>query len=551
MNKKDEIKLEVLSSIDDNIIEKQTDKRYRLMMKNKFSRKKLATIISSAACFLIVFSMLFTLILPMLLKQVPVYQGMSISNDAPLQTLSLTPTAPVYLCAAAPENYGYSAMLLSETEPPKPHTPERLPDAPDLIGENRSLYYANKGEDIYIKIHIKNPDSFEILSFTLNGTKYQSYMFEDGSNSEELILKVNVGDAEGMVEYTIDAIKYIDGTKIKDVRMDGDKTVSIAVYPASQPTPELKNLSTDYESVSFDISISDPLSLIKSSGGSVYAALYYGDELIATKDVSLDAQSSVLFESLTHGITYTLKIIGRYDSLDGNGFGEYLLYEESIVTKSLISINNISISGNRVSFLLSEESGASISITKTELINEGGFVEAFANSAVTEFSGIALGKYTIRITYSYGGKIGYIYSDDVIEITKFGAVSSIVNAGHVSKEYSGDTHVYNPTTGDYRSHRGIDIITDAADKSVYALFSGTVTEVTSSKVVISSFDGSVVMTFDSLSAITLSAGDPVTTGVKLGELGATFDIEESEAPHVHVEITVNGEERDPMDHLTE
>ena len=42
------------------------------------------------------------------------------------------------------------------------------------------------------------------------------------------------GDAEGIVEYTIDAIKYIDGTEIKDVIIDGNKTVMAGVKIQNQ-----------------------------------------------------------------------------------------------------------------------------------------------------------------------------------------------------------------------------------------------------------------------------------------------------------------------------
>ena len=34
-------------------------------------------------------------------------------------------------------------------------------------------------------------------------------MFEEGSDMETIVLKYNVGDTAGIVEYTIDAIKYI------------------------------------------------------------------------------------------------------------------------------------------------------------------------------------------------------------------------------------------------------------------------------------------------------------------------------------------------------
>jgi len=116
---------------------------------------------------------------------------------------------------------------------------ETLETQADTEGETEPIifgktYYALKNEDIYIHIHIDNPDGFEIVSFTLNGVKYSNYMFEPGSDLETLILKYNVGDVNGLQEYTIDAIKYIDGEDIKDVRMKGDKTVKVYVNDDKQ-----------------------------------------------------------------------------------------------------------------------------------------------------------------------------------------------------------------------------------------------------------------------------------------------------------------------------
>ena len=39
------------------------------------------------------------------------------------------------------------------------------------------------GSDIYITVHIDNPDKFEIVSFTINNDKYINYMFESGSDA--------------------------------------------------------------------------------------------------------------------------------------------------------------------------------------------------------------------------------------------------------------------------------------------------------------------------------------------------------------------------------
>ena len=138
---------------------------------------------------------------------------MTVSNEAPMVETATRINHSTTLFAAIGTRFGTSALSNNN------NTPE--------ISEK--TYYAQPNEDIYIHVHISNPDGIEILSFTLNGVKYSSYMFEKGSDLETLILKCNVGAQEGIQQYTIDAIKYVDGENIKDVRMDGDRTIEVLV----------------------------------------------------------------------------------------------------------------------------------------------------------------------------------------------------------------------------------------------------------------------------------------------------------------------------------
>ena len=135
-------------------------------------------------------------------KQVPIYEGMTVS-----------PTTEV-------ASVGTKVVSLVSYKKSTKKT--------DLDPEGCD-YYADLGEEIYINVHIHNPDEFEILSFTLNGEKYSSYMFEDGSNMETIIIKCNVGNESGTKEYTIDAIKYVDKQAIKNVILEGDKTITIHI----------------------------------------------------------------------------------------------------------------------------------------------------------------------------------------------------------------------------------------------------------------------------------------------------------------------------------
>ena len=148
---------------------------------------------------------------PDIAENAPVYQGMTVSG-APAEAASL-----------------------SVDHTPDPALITTLGEVAPVFGKGDDLeisvgdYFTMRNEDVYIHVHLSNPEQFEILSFTLNGTKYTSYMFEKGSTLETLILKVNVGDLVGLKSYTIDAIKYVDGEAIKGARMDGDRTVEILV----------------------------------------------------------------------------------------------------------------------------------------------------------------------------------------------------------------------------------------------------------------------------------------------------------------------------------
>lgn len=231
MRGKDDFTLDIISGIDDDIIEKSLKKRYELWQRiGKRSQPLFFKVLIYAACFCIVATSVFLVfnnILPISGKQVPVYQGMTVSNDLPAENPSSSGD-PELLCAKGAKN-SLSVMSPSMFTALKKGNGNNKNDGSTLLPETDTPYYAMKNEDIYIFVHLSNPDDFEILSFTLNGVKYASNMFEDGSDLETLILKYNVGDVEGVQQYTIDAIKYIDGEVIKDVRMEGDKTVEVIV----------------------------------------------------------------------------------------------------------------------------------------------------------------------------------------------------------------------------------------------------------------------------------------------------------------------------------
>lgn len=562
MKKRDEIKLEVLSRIDDNIIDRQTEKRFRLLIKGKYSRKKIIAWMSSAAALLLVCSLLFTVLLPVLLKQIPVYQGMTVSNTSPI---AQTPSVAYGTGSTVQKTFLHASQMITASEgqeapenPEEPETPEHIPDSPELlpeiVGTDRSLYYAKQNEDVYITIHIHNPENFEILSFTLNGVKYQSYMFEEGSDSERLVLKVNVGEAECMVYYTIDAIKYVDGTKIKDVRMDGEKTVWIAVYPNDQPKIKVQNLTVGNEQIEFDAALTDKHGLIVASEGAISAILMQNDRQIAEQTVSLDETTAVTFSSLTPGVEYQIRIVAKYDALDGNGFGTYVLFKKTVLTKPYIEIRNVSVDLTTVRFALSLLS-PDVTVQKIELVNQKGSVTHSATEALDLFTEVSYGTYFLRITYTYGedGKTGFAALDDPISVVYlFSDLNAIVAGGELGKEYSDIEQRYNATTQDYRYHYGIDIKhpTDPA-APVLAAFSGVIANVSNGQIELTSPDGRMTAIYGSLSSVAVTLGEAVTAGQILGCTGDTAEDERAEGPHVHFEIYIDGTRMDPIELLCE
>lgn len=238
-------KLKLLSFIDEKILNRSTEERYRLMQASRTSAKKkwipILSIAVSAALLLAVLIPIFFKTWsgpmdPVYSEYVPVYTGMTVSSATENDVLD---------CGAGecrPVNVSYRfeeselpAVFNASTKPgvEGEHTKEHG-NQKDPFGEiqaSQDMYVAKSGEKVHITIHFDNPKQYEILSFTINGIKYGSHMFLQGSNMENLTVEYDIpADADGLLECSIDAIKYVDGTQIKDVKIGGDQTIQILVY---------------------------------------------------------------------------------------------------------------------------------------------------------------------------------------------------------------------------------------------------------------------------------------------------------------------------------
>lgn len=336
-------------------------------------------------------------------KQVPVYKGMTISD-------SFAGTSATVASDDNGNHYGhFKGDHNDRNDEVDQNKPFEDPNAPsienkanstlDVVGAAESIYYADKNQDIFITIRLSNPDSYEILSFTLNGKKYSNYMFEEGSDMENLVLKVNVGNVGGIHDYTIDAIKYVDGTDIKDVRMDGDRTVKAGVRASDQTYVNVTNEQKSMTSISFDAQVVDLYSLIEKSGGYAKAVLYDGVNML-TKDIKVGEKTSVVFDNLAPNTVYQYGVVALYDNLSGNGAKLNTLYKKAVYTDTIVLFKDVQVGKESIEWgFVWNESFASKQMSAISLWQNGAKVQDVDVTA-TRLDGLKTdNEYTLKATY--------------------------------------------------------------------------------------------------------------------------------------------------------
>ena len=312
---------------------------------------------------------------------IPIYRGMSVSSEIILPT---------------------SQILEGTTDEIDPVFGDDIDDAFGVITSEEIEYYAQINSTLYITINVYNPDQFEILSFSLNGKKYQSYQFEDGSDSENLILKVETGEIQGVIEYTIDAIKYIDGTAINDVRMEGNQTVKVGVEHTILPTAMISNYQIGSSSLQFDIRVIDYADLILASGQPAKVFLFDGVSIIREKELTEEV-NAVVFDSLEPGKEYQMAVAAAYDIVDGQGTVVHVLHDELIPTYDMVHVGNINSSFTTIDFDIEVIDESSVgTIQSIELYLNDTLIETKTYTDHINFGGLLTGnEYQVVLTYTY------------------------------------------------------------------------------------------------------------------------------------------------------
>ncbi len=128
-----------------------------------------------------------------------------------------------------------------------------------------------------------------------------------------------------------------------------------------------------------------------------------------------------------------------------------------------------------------------------------------------------------------------------------------VEGGVITKEYTDNTVVFNPTLGVYSAHLAVDI-TGAEGASVLCAYAGTVESIESTYlqgtiVTVNHGDG-LKTVYSSLEVDeALQVGQTLEAGDILGVISTTNRQEYKEGAHLHFETLKNGAKVDPTDYL--
>lgn len=271
-------------------------------------------------------------------------------------------------------------------------------------------FYVQAKSTFYIEIHLDNPSQYEILSFTLNDVKYQSYEFNKGSNSELLILEAKAPDTAGNKLFNLSSIKYVDGESIKDVDLSSAKrSIDVGITYAELPSVNIINENVSYTSYDalFDVDAKDIPDF-------KYECVIYDEnnkEVSSFTSGSTTYNLSVKANKLKMNSTYTYEFIGTFDYYDGKGTTEHSFGEGTFTTLDGVKIINESVTSTSFSFEYDiKEPTVKISNVYYRDTVDYSTTKCDVNS--TNISGLKSNRdYNLYVSYTYGEFSGYLETD--------------------------------------------------------------------------------------------------------------------------------------------
>ena len=277
-------------------------------------------------------------------------------------------------------------------------------------GGTDTFIYAETYQAVYITVKLDNADNLVITSVAINGTTYEASVFESGSTREKIVVKVNVLNATGIVSYTLESVKYIDGKVIKDVTLSGDKTVHVGVYVPNQVSA-LVTEDIGFADITLNVTVMDDSGLIAFSNGNIKVELYRDVTLVEAKSITV-GDNTVTFSGLEMGQWYWYNVVATYDDLnDGQGTCERLLYNDILKTKVAVVFGDVNVSYDGITFSFNwHEDAVGYSIKQLKLIE--GNVETELSASATRVEGLYSNRdYTLIAYYDHNGATEHISYD--------------------------------------------------------------------------------------------------------------------------------------------
>lgn len=360
----------------------------------KIQPKKTHSWISTIKTYKLTFSMVsFALLMFMLLGGIsirtyinaPVYQGMTVeAYDDPNRLLSMR--QPLHL--QTPSTFQTTDAFDDVIE-----------DTFEVITSPGISYYASPGETIMITVLLDNPNDYEILSFTLNGILYQSFEFLKGSNSNKLLILFDTTTQSGIQEVTIDAIKYVDGTIIRNARFAADKTIDIGITYTNLPEVTSLNETVSYTSFDLSIDILDTESLLDTTN---LPLLYIFDGEVITQTQTLNiGLNQITVSNLLMGNSYEYAVVAVYNPLDGLGQRPFVLASNTFETLDGMALTIDEITTTAVTYSVKELT-ENVELISVSLYDGDTLIETNNTSVTFTFNTLLSNTdYVLEMTYAY------------------------------------------------------------------------------------------------------------------------------------------------------
>ena len=386
------IKTEIKNKIG---IKKQEDSKVKNNDKVLLNKRK-GLILSGSFVLLILIALVTTFSI-ISYRNTPVYKGMDAENIPIINNKN--------------KNF-YRHIDINRYKEHEDHTNNKYGDkfdniVNDLVNEigivinDEIVCYAKPLEEIIITIEIDNPKFYEILSFTLNGKLYQTYEFVEGSDSSNIRVKFTVQETSGIQEITIDAIKYIDNTTIKNVRFDGNRTIKLGVTYTNVPNVANVNENLYGNNLSLTFNVSDFDKIINVSNDlNIY--LLDSESIVETRKLKL-GENSIEFTNLKYGTTYLYIIIGVFDIFDGSNNKAYNLYQNYFTTIDGFDFESVTVDYDSLSISYSKYENIDGMVTNAK-VYQG---ETLIQTIDTNLDNLVISdlmsnyEYRIELTYEY------------------------------------------------------------------------------------------------------------------------------------------------------